>query len=146
MDSQPLKLADVHLSSFRHWSLKEPRKHLLNIRAVDDDKDLSTSDREDLDISRDPSAETTWITCTSNFGVTDSVSGEHILSIDQINSLGYDCRERPYMTVLMIVTIVIFLILRKSSYINKWVENYDIQLKEQAALSEEEEGLMERVF
>jgi hypothetical protein len=50
MDSQPLKLSDVHLSSFRHWSLKEPRKHLLNARAVDDDKDLSPSAKQDLDI------------------------------------------------------------------------------------------------
>ncbi|CAO3643940.1 unnamed protein product [Mucor hiemalis] len=91
---------------------------------IKDDKKVSSSvkDAEDL--------ETRWIMCNDNNTTSTA-------------TIGYDCHPRPYMTVFLILSILVFIILRKSTFIKNWVASHQEKLQEQV---DEEEGLMERVF
>ncbi|KAK4516026.1 Cell division control protein 11 [Mucor velutinosus] len=56
----------------------------------------------------------------------------------------YNCESRPLMTVLLIVSILILLFLRKSSLVKNWVSSHQDKLS-QDNQADEEEGLMQRV-
>ncbi|KAF1799060.1 hypothetical protein FB192DRAFT_1461372 [Mucor lusitanicus] len=69
-----------------------------------------------------------WITCNDN-AMTEEA---------------YDCESRPLMTVLLIVSILVLLFLRKSSLIRNWVSSHQEKLSQENQ-TDEEEGLMQRV-
>lgn len=48
----------------------------------------------------------TWIMCNDSNNMATTTA-----------TIGYDCRSRPYMTVFLIISILVFIILRKSSFI-----------------------------
>ncbi|KAI8985987.1 hypothetical protein BDB01DRAFT_834769 [Pilobolus umbonatus] len=56
-----------------------------------------------------------------------------------IERLGYDCRDRPYTTVLLIISILLLFVLRKTSLVE------DRGKRQNENLVDEEEGLMDRV-
>lgn len=93
---------------------------------IQDDKKVSSSAKDAEDV------ETTWIMCNDNNNTATTTA-----------TIGYDCHSRPYMTVFLIISILVFIILRKSSFIKNWVASRQEKLQAQA---DEEEGLMQRVF
>ncbi|KAL7319320.1 hypothetical protein PS15m_002471 [Mucor circinelloides] len=75
------------------------------------------------------SSQVNWIACNDNSMTKES----------------FNCESRPFMTVLLIVSILVLLFLRKSSLIKNWVSSHQEKLS-QEDLPDEEEGLMQRVF
>ncbi|KAI8078025.1 uncharacterized protein B0P05DRAFT_587640 [Gilbertella persicaria] len=83
----------------------------------------------------------------SSYTNPNTTAAEWIMCDNLIENMSYNCEKRPYMTIVLIVTILIFIILRKSSYLHNWSSStHQSRLKQQEEEEEEEQvGLMQRV-
>ncbi|KAI8382476.1 hypothetical protein BD560DRAFT_431865 [Blakeslea trispora] len=59
------------------------------------------------------------------------------------NSDEYNCQPRPFMNIVLIVSVLVFIVLRKSSFLHDWSQTqHENRIKEE---EEEQVGLMQRV-
>ncbi|KAG2192783.1 hypothetical protein INT46_003368 [Mucor plumbeus] len=84
---------------------------------------------------------------SSNHTIDNNTSSKDWITCDDNNMIkeSYNCESRPYMTVLLVISILILLFLRKSSIIKNYISSHKEKLSQENQ-PDEEEGLMQRVF